>query len=183
LSARRSTSRLPRRTARDWQRRPERGRLLVGRGAYEYVFRHIRGCEPGLEPGAVRRRVGGGLEVSTSPKVWSINVAAVMSGSLPIPAECGRLIRLLEEKHDHARTVNQQADREVAHLQGRMTTTRRPNVDQPFAAAQRSEVLRMPRGISAPDAREHTRPSSCRRLARLPASWLSSTPTGLGGAV
>ena len=30
---------------------------------------------------------------------------------LPIPAERGRLIRLLEEKHDHARAANEQADR------------------------------------------------------------------------
>jgi hypothetical protein len=44
-------------------------------------------------------------------EVWSITVAAITSGSLPIPAERGRLIRLLEEKHDHARAANEQADR------------------------------------------------------------------------
>jgi hypothetical protein len=44
---------------------------------------------------------------NTSPKVWSITVAAITSGSLPIPAVRGRLIRLLEEKHDHARAANE----------------------------------------------------------------------------
>jgi hypothetical protein len=44
-------------------------------------------------------------------KVWSITVAAITSGSLPIPAERDRLIHLLEEKHGHARAANEQADR------------------------------------------------------------------------